>query len=122
MLNVGLTSCVTGVERKVGVHPLDAAEQNYDLTLVADQGALPADHHVAHGESPVYVVDLGNIRGGVAWLLPPRAGHHFHFDRPSNVVDWRRKVALSSTVKSGHQTISTTLWGNDALHTHGIQT
>lgn len=63
---VGLTSGVAGVERVVGGHPLDAAEQNHVLTLVTDHGPLPADHHVAHGEGPVYVVDLGTSSQG-AW-------------------------------------------------------
>lgn len=60
---VGLTSGVAGVVRVFGGHPLDAAEQHHFLTLVADHGPLPADHHVAHGKGSVDVVDLGTSEG-----------------------------------------------------------
>lgn len=85
---VGLTSGVAGVERVVGGHPLDAAEQDHVLTFVTDHGPFPADHHVAHGKCPVYVVDLGTSQAGVAWLLIARSVHHLHFllsDWPSNI-------------------------------------
>lgn len=60
---VGLTSGVAGVVRVLGGHPLDAAEQDHFLTLVAHHRPLPADHHVAHGKGSVDVVDLGTSEG-----------------------------------------------------------